>query len=211
MCIKNKQVVDGRVSPCHYKESVLLVHLKLYRGAKMEQYLYHYYEYERGPFKTLSSLKIDEARSIHEKLREAGDVFASQRADDYLVIRRELESKARDLFIQQGGEPQSKYPHYMTLGACSWLKSWYREGSEIRIRCDAFDPLRISFTYGDLFPTMRYQDGKPYRGKVYTKPEIFELIKRFGYPQVWNRDGKLGPERYIEVQIWDEEAIEKYK
>ncbi|MNP39961.1 hypothetical protein D3C76_1335580 [compost metagenome] len=50
---------------------------------------------------------------------------------------------------------------------------------------------------------MRYLDGKPYREQVYTKQEIFKIIEQFGLPQEWNKDGKNGPERYIEVQIWD--------
>lgn len=29
-------------------------------------------------------------------------------------------------------------------------------------------------------------------------------------PQKWNSDGKLGPERYIEVQVWSDETIERY-
>lgn len=54
---------------------------------------------------------------------------------------------------------------------------------------------------------MRFQDGKPYRGQVYTLSEIVEVIKQYGLPQHWNADEKLGPERYIEAQIWDEIAL----
>lgn len=68
-------------------------------------------------------------------------------------------------------------------------------------------PEMMSFTYGDLFPTMRYQDDKPYRGKVYVKNEILQLVDEFGWPQDWNKDGRHGPERYIEVQVWDDRAL----
>ncbi|MEC0238463.1 hypothetical protein P4H66_01070 [Paenibacillus dokdonensis] len=68
----------------------------------------------------------------------------------------------------------------------------------------------ISFTYGDLFPTMRYSDNKPYRKQVYTKQEIISVIEEFGFPQDWNRLGDKGLERYIEVQIWNEEIIKRY-
>lgn len=57
----------------------------------------------------------------------------------------------------------------------------------------SFSPECISFTYGDLFPAMRYPDGKPYRGQVYLLAEIREAISLFGWPQEWNA---LGPERY---------------
>jgi hypothetical protein len=75
---------------------------------------------------------------------------------------------------------------------------------------DQFDPEHISFTYGDLFPTMRFKDGKPYREKLYTKQEIIKIIEEYGLPQEWNKDGKKGPERYIEVQIWDDKDLMKH-
>lgn len=54
---------------------------------------------------------------------------------------------------------------------------------------------------------MRYKDGKPYRNQVYTKDEIVRVIEQFGMPQEWNASGDKGPERYIEVQIWDDKPI----
>jgi hypothetical protein len=58
---------------------------------------------------------------------------------------------------------------------------------------------------------MRYQDGKPYRNQVYTINEIYKVIKEYGLPQQWNSDGHNGPERYIEVQIWDDKPIDRWK
>lgn len=57
---------------------------------------------------------------------------------------------------------------------------------------------------------MRFQDGRPYRGQVYTLGELPELVRKFGLPQVWNQDGKFGPERYIEAQVWDKALIQRY-
>ncbi|MNI53250.1 hypothetical protein D3C73_1080740 [compost metagenome] len=57
---------------------------------------------------------------------------------------------------------------------------------------------------------MRYPDGKAYRKQVYNKDEIIEIIQEYGLPQEWNSNGENGPERYIEVQIWDEEIIKRY-
>lgn len=176
----------------------------------MKHYVYHYYEYERGPFKNLSSLSEEIAEKTLDQLRQSGDVFASKRSVDYLSIRRELENKAREMFVKKGGKPIKEFPHYMTLGECEWIRSWYNQGCVIQIDLDQFDPATISFTYGDLFPTMRYKDGKPYRGQVYTLEEIREIIGEYGMPQVWNHDGKRGPERYIEVQVWDDTVISRH-
>lgn len=96
----------------------------------------------------------------------------------------------------------------MTLGPCSWLQSWYKEAAFLKLSWDVIPKELMSFTYGDLFPTMRYQDNKPYRKQVYTREEIVGVIDQFGLPQAWNADGSQGPERYIEVQIWDEQILE---
>ncbi len=176
----------------------------------MMKHLYHYYELARGPFLSITDLPLHEAKVLEGQLREDKSLFASKRADDYLLIRRELEQVARNLFIEKGGKPIRTTPQYMTLGQCPWIKEWYREGQQLEIHIDEFDEGTISFTYGDLFPTMRYQDGKPYRRKIYTLDEIYLLIKEYGMPQEWNANGDQGPERYIEVQIWDDKPLLKY-
>ncbi len=172
--------------------------------------LYHYYESARGPFLSLTDLLQHEAMIIHNQLKKDTSLFASKRSDDYLLIRRDLEQRARILFIEKGGKPIRTVPHYMTMGKCHWLREWYKDGQELEIHIDEFDEKTISFTYGDLFPAMRFDDGKPYRGRVYTKEEIFKLIEEYGFPQDWNRLGDNGPERYIEVQIWDDKPLGKH-
>jgi hypothetical protein len=177
----------------------------------MQDFLFHYYDKSTGPFLNLSDLESADAERIMEEIRNGGKGFASRRPIDYLAIRRELETRARTLFEQKGGKPIRAYPHYMTLGQCPWLLKWYGNGMELKISIDLFDPMTVSFTYGDLFPTMRFQDNKPYRRQVYTLPEICNLINRFGLPQEWNADGSHGPERYIEAQIWDDRPLAIYK
>ena len=98
----------------------------------------------------------------------------------------------------------------MILGACPWLLEWYQDGVEIRVPLADFDPHIISFTYGDTFPTMRYKDGKSYRGKVFTEEELPALIQQFGLPQDVNPAGALGPDRYIEAQVWDDTPLAQF-
>jgi hypothetical protein len=167
-------------------------------------FLYHYYEASVGPFHSLSDLNQEEAEKILMRLRQEGKTFAAQRKAGYLATRRELEQHLRRLFLEKGGKPQRMAPHYMIVGECSWLQGWYKDGRAVKIAMDAFHPLALSFTYGDSFPAMRFQDGKPYREQVYTLSEIIEVINQYGLPQNWNADGTKGPERYIEAQIWDE-------
>lgn len=176
----------------------------------MPDYLTHYYEKATGPFSNLSHLPHKQAEQILADIRKEGKRFASRRSGDYMQKRRVLEAKIRMLFESRGGRPKLEHPHYMILGSCSWLKAWYVEGQELQMKLALFPEDCLSFTYGDSFPAMHVHDGKPYRGQVYTIHEIREMISLYGLPQIWNPDGKKGPERYIEAQIWDEAPLLGY-
>jgi hypothetical protein len=98
----------------------------------------------------------------------------------------------------------------MILGPCDWVKAWYVDGAAVCLPLRAFAPEHVSFTYGDTFPAMRYGDGKATRGQVYTLAELPALIAQFGLPQECNPNGELGPDRYIEAQVWDNAVLRAY-
>jgi hypothetical protein len=173
-------------------------------------FLCHYYEETDGPLRNLSDLPEAEAQMVLERIRIEGNRFASQRKDDYVAVRHVLEDQVRRLFMEKGGRPVRLHPHYFVLGECAWLKSWYPHGCELRIPLRVFRAESISFTYGDTFPAMRYKDGRPYRGKVYTLAELPGLVEQYGLPQVWNADGRGGPERYIEAQVWEDQPLQEF-
>src|SRR5688572_28824736 len=133
-------------------------------------------------------------------------------ASAWMIIcpRARIGRAGAGLFIAKGGQPGWERPHYLVVGACSWLREWYVNGSELRIPLSAFRMDTISFTYGDTFPALRYQGGNPYRGQVYTLSELPGLIETYGLPQVWNAEGTYGPDRYIEAQVWDDEPLRPY-
>ncbi|CAH1194141.1 hypothetical protein PAECIP111892_01424 [Paenibacillus auburnensis] len=173
-------------------------------------YLYHYYEQAIGPFRNLSDLPADEAAEVLDSVKHNKDVMAGRRAAGYMKRRYELEQLARTMFISKGGKPVRKVPHYMVVGECEWLNSWYEEGAAVKIHISSFNTDTLSFSYGDLFPTFspKVDDGKEYRGNIYTYKEMVQLIHKYGLPQVWNKGGTKGPERYIEVQVWDDEPLQ---
>ena len=173
----------------------------------LPEYLCHYFEKAVGPLVSLSDLPAEKAEALQERLRREGKVFASRRQAEYLGIRRGLERQIRELFIGKGGQPQRERPHYFILGECAWVGSWYQDGAEVRIPLASVHPQAVSFTYGDSFPALRSQDGKPYRGQVYTLEELGQVIDRYGLPQAWNPNGSGGPERYIEAQLWADEPV----
>lgn len=176
------------------------------------EYLYHYYEKSKGPFQNLSDLSIEEAQQILDEIKARDEVFAAKRYDGYLERRRELEEVARNIFLSKGGRPVRNTPHYMVVGECRWLEAWYKEYGYVKIHISKFNLNTVSFSYGDLFPTFspRVNDGKEYRRNVYTYEEIVRLIQKYGLPQSWNEDGRYGPERYVEAQVWSDEALEGF-
>jgi hypothetical protein len=169
--------------------------------------LCHYYDEGTGPFRSLSDLPPAAAEELLGRIRAQGETFASRRPADYVRVRFELEARVRALFVERGGHPLAPRPHYLTLGPCPWLLGWYRTGRELRIRLADVDSAVVSFTYGDLFPAMRYPDGLEHSGRVFRLEELPELIGRFGLPQLVNPDGARGPKRYIEAQLWDDEVV----
>ena len=171
--------------------------------------LYHYYEKKNGPFRNLSDLSLEGAEVVLNTIRNNKNIYASQRDSTYMRRRFEYETLTRQLFIEKGGKPLRLRPHYMTVGRCDWMLSWYENGAFLIIPAEKLDSSEISFTYGDMFPTFgpRGDDSTEYRKNVYTYPEILELVKRLDLPQNWNPDGKKGPIRYIEAQVWSDETI----
>ncbi len=121
-----------------------------------------------------------------------------------------MEDRIRKLFEEKGGKPKLAQATLHDIGNLSWIKGWYVNGQEIQIKLALIPKDCVSFTYGDSFPAMNYNDGKPYRGQVYIETELGEIIERYGLPQEWNPDGKGGPERYIEAQVWDDVPLKEY-
>lgn len=166
--------------------------------------LYHYFECVKDPLLNLSDLPLQNAQNILNDIKAANNTFAAHRDEGYLARRSELEQMVRRIFISKGGKPARKAPHYFVVEQCPWLETWYLDASYIKIPVATLDVDTISFTYGDMFPTFspRVQDGREYRNTVYTYSEILRIIDKYGLPQLWNPNGKHGPERYIEAHVW---------
>ncbi len=174
--------------------------------------LYHYYDKRSGPFKSLTALSDTEAISILERIKnERPNSFAAQRDEDYVSKRSRCEALVRENALKKGIIMDILSPHYMVVMECPWLSSWFEEPGVIRVPIEKIDKSRISFTYGDSMPTFSplVNDGKEYRKKVYTYEEIVSLIDKYGLPQEWNADGRWGPERYIEAQVWTDVPMER--
>lgn len=177
-------------------------------------YLYHYYEKDSSPFLNLSDLPFEEANRILDNIKKnKPTAYCAKRQPEYMKDRLYYEGILREEFLKKGGKIKRKAPHYMIIEHSPWLSSWYEHSAYIKIPIEEFDLSTLSFTYGDSHPTFspRVNDGKEYRKKLYTYDEILKIIEKYGLPQEWNEDGKYGPERYIEVHVWSDETIDKYR
>lgn len=178
-------------------------------------YLYHYFDKSTGPFKNLSDLPNDKAKAVLKDIRRYHPYSQSAARDDGYIERRAVyEQTARRLFKQLGGRMERYAPHYMTIGHSDWLYGWYEDPAFIRIPIGEFDLDTLSFTYGDMHPTFSpiVTDGKEYRGKLYMYDGILDIISRYGMPQdTPPAEGEIGHPFYVEVQVWSDRTIEKYK
>ena len=176
--------------------------------------LYHYYEESNGPFRSISDLPDDKAEEVLKRIRtEKPDIFIAKRPDDYLEKRRRFEGILREGFRKKGGSIERDTPHYLVVEAVPFFEKWYEHPAHIEIDTADLDIRTLSFTYGDSHPTFsgRINDGKEYRNRLYTYDEIQAIIDRYGLPQIWNPDFKYGPECYVEVQMWTDRGLEKYR
>lgn len=177
-------------------------------------YLYHYFDKTVGPFNNLSDLPIENANTILNTIKKSRpNSQVAQRHAKYVEYRHNCERILRSEFIKKGGIITRTSPHYMVIEHSPWLSTWFENCDFIKIPIKEFDIKTLSFTYGDSMPTFSptINDDKEYRHQLYTYKEILKIIDKYGLPQDWNNDGKYGPERYIEVHIWDDKTIRKYK
>jgi len=184
-------------------------------GRKEERMnLYHYYEKGRTPFMTLSDLTNEEAIQLHTKLTTENDIFARRDADgQYMHQRRIVEERAYSMFVRKGGKPQRKAPHYMILAETELVecKAWFLDCAVVKIALNEFDKNTLSFTYGDSFPTFKpiFDEASVY--DLFLYDEILEVIAKRGMPPARNENMSWLEPSYIEVQVWSDETISKYR
>lgn len=172
-------------------------------------YLYHYYDSSRLPFLNLSDLTQEKAENILDVIKRVNPVSqAAKRHSTYMADRLYYERIMREKFAELGGIIRRNAPHYMVVGECEWLSSWFENSAFIKIPVSEFDLRTVSFTYGDSHPTFspRVNDGLEYRKQLYNYEGILDLIKRYGMPQ----ENEYGNVRYIEAQIWSDETVKKH-
>ena len=185
-------------------------------------HLYHYFERDFGPFMPLTALPFEEARRILSEKRAAGK-FGRPDIDAFLQTRYNRDQQLRDAFIAHGGRPERTAPVYMMLGEHRQWESAYENPAVIKIPLKAFEPLTVSFTYGDSFaifnPALFGEE--EYWNRIYFADEIMQVIKRHGFPpyvdydfkrSIYPRDRHINNHlKYVEAHVWADGPLDKYR
>lgn len=173
---------------------------------------YRYFYDIKEPFSKITDIDSSDEQ---EYLNFINNKFLASRTYniDYIKKRIATEEEMRAQFIAKGGKPKLKHPNYMVLENCDyWFYDVKNMFASMVLDSSLFPRDVVSFTYGDSIPTFddTFLDGREYRKTVYTIDEIKVLIDKYSLPQLWNENGKYGPENYIEVQIWSDEVFLNY-
>ena len=189
----------------------------------MIDFLTHYYRGDKLPFQSMSYLPDDEAERIGSALLEENPkAFRRFRKfPTYWPRRRRTDQWVRSEFEKKGGRPVEPYPQYLVLGTSSYIADLGDdEGyTEIRIPISEFDPKEVSFTYSDCMVSLWLHEEQQHEtyynpeihGKVFTLPEVQELVKVYGIPNgEWDTDPKRSFDFFVEAQVWSFRPLKKY-
>jgi len=125
------------------------------------------------------------------------------------------------LFVEAGGSPVRRAPHYCILGSSSWYRGLSPDTREVVLPLHDLPSEVTSFTYPDSFTAMGFgphfglpQEPRPYHGHVYRLEQLPEIVAQYGLPD--DRDlayegyQRRPFEKYIEVQVWSDEPLRDY-
>ena len=186
------------------------------------KFLYHYFERSFDPFVTLTALPMEEARQILIDKRNAGK-FDNPNIEVFLQNRYNRDKQLREAFVEHGGKPQREVPIYMMLGECRQWESAYEDPAVIKIPLKEFDPLTVSFTYGDSFAIFNPElfGIEEYWNKIYFADEILEVVERLGFPpyveydfkrSIYPTDKNINHHlKYVEAHVWSDDVLNMYR
>jgi len=186
------------------------------------KHLYHYYEKDQVPFRSISSLPFSEAEKVLHALREKNEHLVHPNIKWFLEWRYNIDKTVRDNFIAIGGKPVRTAPVYFSLGANKGIGTWFENAAVIKIPIEEIDLATVSFTYGDTLAVFnsKLDTGEEWWGKVYAYDGILKIIDKYGYPEDVEYDGAKGilPKdkslghylKYIEAHVWCDEVFNRH-
>jgi hypothetical protein len=181
----------------------------------------HYHLPDKAPFLNLSELREPELSEVLEDLEGRRRSSQLQRifGRRYMELRRLTEARLHELFVQAGGKPERRAPHYFVLGASSWYRGLALGTQEVVVALSTLPFEVTSFTYPDSFTAMgflpRYglpYEARPHHQRVFRMDQLLAVIERYGLPAdeaepTYDGYQDRPFEKYLEVQLWSDQPI----
>lgn len=182
-----------------------------------EAYATHYYRGDRQPFRNLSEVDDSKLDAVLATLAKGS---RRRFGPQYLPLRRATEARARDLFLQAGGQPVRRYPHYFVLGSSPWFAGLYDAPREVRILLSDLPPEATSFTWTDSITTLGLgvdlgvpQPAEPWKRGLYRLDQL-DLTSATSLPSASGQSYEGYQQRlldhYVEIQLWADEPIRPF-
>ncbi|HKW95632.1 MAG TPA: hypothetical protein VJX92_27340 [Methylomirabilota bacterium] len=184
----------------------------------------HYHLADKQPFLNLSDLAEAELAAVMQDLEQRRALSGLKRVfgPRYMRLRRLTEDRLHELFLQAGGLPKRKAPHYFVLGSSEWYRGLAPDTREVVLRLEDLPSEVMSFTYPDSFTAMAFGpqfgiplQARPYHKQVFRLEQLKDVVAQYGLPADATEDGYEGYayrpfEKYIEVQVWSDEPIRPF-
>lgn len=174
----------------------------------------HNYDPDFGAFRNICELPDSEANLVLDQIRAMGKRKIKA---NYLQRRRAVEDWLICESRKKIGSISLDRPIYFFLGDFADGRDQSRPQSFVMPLAE-FSPDMITFTYPDSMASLplatrdeHLLDRQEYHGKLFTLNEIKDVIARFGMPgDRWKTDPSTRSDRFIEVQVWNDEPIKRY-
>jgi len=186
----------------------------------LPDYITHYFEADRGPFRNICDLSDEEAVKLvreEEDARTGFNRFAM--GPDFLAWRREADDLLIRAYSEKFGHPPEGRPYFALLGSFDKTLTMFREGKKIEMEVSGFSENELTFmypdhahlvtVYGSNAPPLFYQppadwSRESFWGRLLTITELREEYSRLGIDKMvhahMERDGWAGC--YVEAHLW---------
>lgn len=166
-------------------------------------FITHYYFPGTDPWKNIMNLPEEDAFRVAAELAASHpDTTSFYRFADfgnYYPNRKKADEYVREAFIRLGGKPRLLHPYSFVLTECEYLREWFDSSDRIVLDLSGIPEDQVSFTPGDSCALITH-GLKP---AVLTKGMLLEGICAGGGSADAFLKKALGPNRYLEVQLWD--------
>jgi len=172
----------------------------------------HNFDPARGAFRNLCDLSHAEAQAVLDDISHSG---LRSIKPDYLERRLRTEDWLLQESRRKLGLLPLERPVYFFLGDMADGLDPSRPRS-IVIPINSLPAEALTFTFPDSMASLPIATReelavyrKPYHGQVFTLDEIAAVVAEFGLPDPRSGDPARRFDRFIEVQLWDDQPVRR--